>query len=177
MKKGARVGMIKLILFQGAISVQTPQQYTQCLASAEGRKWNRQIHLPPHSVRPQTACSNLTKQGFSNLKPGVADNRADYNEKSKGKKRKKYNVTKKNRLQDQADVSSTIFVDSPVTVDGEESLTLVSGGRIYSRLSWLFMYTKHSVAPDDWVKALQDSGIAIWGKSWGCQIFHTLMHI
>ena len=34
-----------------------------------------------------------------------------------------------------------------------------STGRIYSRLSWLFMYAKHGVAPDDWVKALQDSGL------------------
>eukprot|EP00984_Skeletonema_dohrnii_P007756 scaffold2857_cov104-Skeletonema_dohrnii-CCMP3373.AAC.10 len=40
------------------------------------------------------------------------------NEISKGKKRQKYNVTKKDRLQDQVDFSSTIF-GSSLTVDGK----------------------------------------------------------
>ena len=61
--------------------------------------------------------------------------RADFNAKSMGKKRQKYNITKKTRLQDQVDYSSTIFVGAPMTVDGEEYVTLISGGRIPSRLA------------------------------------------
>lgn len=122
-----------------------------------------------HLAKVRTTCCrmvSITQQNktlyaraLANLKPGVADDRSHYNEKAKGKKRQKYNVTNKNRLQDQNDVSSTIFVDSPITVDGEEYLTLVSGGRIPSRLSEVFLYVKHGVAPDDWIKAFQETGM------------------
>jgi hypothetical protein len=89
---------------------------------------------------------------ISNLEPV-------FNEISNGKKRQKYNVTKEARLQDQVDFLSTIFVGSPITVDGEEYVALISGGRIPRRLSVVYLYVKHGIAPDDWVKAFQDSGL------------------
>jgi len=46
-----------------------------------------------------------------------------------------------------------------ITVDGEEYVTLISGGRIPRRLSVVYLYVKHGIAPDDWVKAFQDSGL------------------
>jgi len=116
---------------------------------------SRQNHgTPPPSLPQHTLYADYARVlPISNLEPV-------FNEISNGKKkRQKYNVTKKARLQDQVDFLSAIFVGSPITVDGEEYVTLISGGRIPRGLSVVYLFVKHGIAPDDWVKAFQDSGL------------------
>ena len=90
------------------------------------------------------------------LKDGIVKTKEIVRKKMTGNKRGKYNVIKATKRQDDVNfVSSSIFKDEVVTVDGVEYLDVCVGGRIPAEYKDLYMYVKLGKAPDDWVKCYE----------------------
>ena len=88
-----------------------------------------------------------------NLKKGIVENRTKMIKK--GKTRGKYNTKKNTKRKDEIEYFSSIF-ESTETVDGEDFLLLVGGGRIQSKYQDHFLFVKTGRVPDEWAKGLAD---------------------
>ncbi|KAL7536007.1 hypothetical protein ACHAXR_006865 [Thalassiosira sp. AJA248-18] len=98
----------------------------------------------------------LYARSTSNLKPGIPEREAAVDAKQTGKKRGRYKYL--TRRQDNVDIVGTMFKDKE-TVENEDFLPLVGGGRIHSKYKDEFLIVKAAKVPDEWVAGFVKSNL------------------